>query len=48
MKNSAPIPRVRVLANLVDSDKFQIFIAGVIIANALVIALDTYQSIDER
>ena len=48
VKNSAPIPRVRVLANLVDSDKFQIFIAGVIMANALVIALDTYQSIDER
>jgi voltage-gated sodium channel len=42
------IPRIKPLARLVDSEKFQIFIAGVIIVNAIVIALSTYQSIEEE
>ena len=42
------IPRIQVLARLVDSEKFQIFIAGVIIVNAIVIALSTYQSIEDE
>lgn len=41
------IPRIRPLARLVDSERFQIFIAGVIIVNAIVIAISTYQSIED-
>jgi len=40
------IPRIKVLAHLVDSERFQVFIAGVIIVNAIVIALSTYQTIE--
>jgi len=40
------IPRIKVLARLVDSERFQIFIAIVIIINAVVIALSTYQNIE--
>ena len=47
-KPAKDIPRFQPLARLVDSDRFQIAIAAVIVANALVIALDTYQSIDEQ
>jgi voltage-gated sodium channel len=43
----ANIPRIKPLARLVDSERFQIFIAGVIIVNAIVIALSTYQSIED-
>lgn len=42
------IPRIKPLARLVDSERFQIFIAGVIIVNAIVIALSTYQSIEDE
>lgn len=42
------IPRIKPLARLVDSERFQIFIAGVIIINAIVIALSTYQAIAEQ
>jgi len=42
------IPRIKPLARLVDSERFQIFIAGVIIINAVVIALSTYQSIEDE
>jgi voltage-gated sodium channel len=45
---SAVIPRIAPLARLVDSERFQIFIAGVIIINAVVIALSTYQSIEDE
>ena len=46
-KPPSEIPRIRPLARLVDSESFQIFIAGVIIVNAVVIALSTYQSIED-
>jgi len=42
------IPRIKPLARLVDSERFQIFIAGVIIVNAIVIALSTYQAISQQ
>lgn len=42
------IPRIKPLARLVDSERFQVFIAGIIIVNAIVIALSTYQSIAEQ
>ena len=42
------IPRIKPLARLVDSERFQIFIAGVIVINAIVIAISTYQNLEER
>lgn len=42
------IPRIKPLARLVDSERFQIFIAGVIVINAIVIALSTYQAIADQ
>jgi len=43
----SPVPRNR-LARLVDSGTFTTVIVAVILANALVLALGTYESIDER
>jgi len=42
---SAPEPRFRPLARLVDSEQFQIFIGGVIVLNAIVLGLETYAGI---
>ena len=41
------IPRNR-LAGFVDSSGFTAFIVGVILVNALVLALGTYETLDER
>ena len=38
-------PRWKPLANLVDSEGFQIFIGGVIVLNAIVLGLETYASV---
>lgn len=40
------IPRWKPLAHLVDSERFQIFIGVVIVANALVLGLQTYSGIE--
>jgi voltage-gated sodium channel len=40
------IPRVAVLEQIVDSDRFQLFIGTIIILNALVLGLTTYEWID--
>ncbi len=40
------IPRIAPLARLVDSDRFQLFISGVIVANAIVLGMETYISTD--
>jgi len=40
------IPRFRPLARLVDSDGFQIFIGSIIVLNAIVLGLQTYQQIE--
>jgi len=42
------IPRVRVLARLVDSDRFHIGIGIVIVANAVVLGLQTYNGLEAR
>ena len=42
------VPRWVPLANLVDSERFQIFIGSVIVANALVLGLETYNSINAQ
>ena len=42
------IPRVRLLETIVDSDRFQLFIGTVIICNAVVLGLTTYDWIDIR
>lgn len=39
------IPRFEPLARLVDSERFQIFIGAVIVANAIVLGLETYSGI---
>lgn len=41
------IPRVKPLADLVDSDRFQIAIGAIIVANAIVLGLQTYQGLEE-
>lgn len=46
-KDSA-VPRWTALARLVDSDGFQLAIGAVIIANAVVLGLETYGSIEEQ
>ena len=40
------IPRVKPLADLVDSERFQFFIGGVIVLNAVVLGLQTYSGIE--
>lgn len=42
----AVIPRIKPLADLVDSDRFQIVIGAVIVANAIVLGLQTYQGLE--
>lgn len=42
------IPRWPALARLVDSDGFQLFIGAVIVANAVVLGIQTYQSIERE
>lgn len=37
-----PIPRFEPLARLVDSERFQIFIGSIIVANAIVLGMETY------
>lgn len=44
---TSPAPRTGRLARLVDSDAFNITIAGVIIANAIVLGLETFPSVME-
>lgn len=44
---TSPAPRTSRLARLVDSDAFNITIAGVIIANAIVLGLETFPSVME-
>jgi len=41
------IPRINPLANLVDGDRFQITIGAVIVANAIVLGLQTYAGLEE-
>lgn len=41
----ASIPRVAPLANLVDSERFQIFIGSIIVANAIVLGMETYSGL---
>ena len=41
------IPRVRPLADLVDSERFQIGIGAVIVANAVVLGLQTYAGVEQ-
>jgi voltage-gated sodium channel len=41
-QSSASIPRIEPLARLVDSERFQIFIGSVIVANAIVLGMETY------
>lgn len=41
------IPRVRPLADLVDSERFQIGIGAVIVANAVVLGLQTYAGLEQ-
>lgn len=41
------IPRWTALAQLVDGERFQIFIGGVIVANALILGLQTYSGIED-
>lgn len=43
---SEPIPRLEPLARLVDSNRFQLFISGVIVLNAIVLGIETYVSTD--
>lgn len=45
--NKPSIPRWTPLARLVDSDRFQIVIGAVIVANALVLGLQTYQGLQQ-
>lgn len=40
------VPRIAVLERIVDSDRFQLFIGTVIILNALLLGLSTYEWID--
>ena len=40
-----PVPRIAPLARLVDSDRFQMFIGAVIVANAVVLGLETYPGV---
>jgi voltage-gated sodium channel len=44
MNTSPEIPRLVPLARLVDSQRFQMFISGVIVANAIVLGIETYQT----
>ena len=44
---TTPVQRSGRLARLVDSDPFNLFIAGVIIANAVVLGLETFPSVME-
>ena len=44
---TSPAPRTSRLARLVDSDAFNITIAGVIIANAIVLGLETFPAVME-
>lgn len=41
------IPRVKILADLVDSERFQIAIGAVIVANAVVLGLQTYAGLEQ-
>ena len=43
---SPEIPRLAPLARLVDSQRFQIFISGVIVLNAIVLGIETYVTPD--
>ena len=42
---TAAVPRIVPLARLVDSDRFQLFIGAVIVANAVVLGLETYPGV---
>ncbi|MBU6244093.1 MAG: ion transporter [Actinomycetales bacterium] len=42
------IPRWAPMARVVDSNRFQLLISGVIVANAVVLGLETYPAIEER
>lgn len=44
LNTSPEIPRLEPLARLVDSQRFQMFISGVIVANAIVLGVETYQT----
>ena len=45
-KTSVQVPRLQPLARLVDSDRFQLFISGIIVLNAIVLGIETYVSVD--
>jgi len=45
---SADIPRVAALERLVESERFQFFIGGAIVLNAVVIGLSTYREVTEN
>jgi len=45
-QDTRAIPRVKPLADLVDSERFQFFIGGVITVNAIVLGLQTYSGIE--
>ena len=42
---TTPVPRVVPIARLVDSDRFQLVIGAVIVANAVVLGLETYPGV---
>lgn len=47
-ETSRSIPRWQILARFVDSEGFQLAIGAVIIANAIVLGMETYASLDEQ
>lgn len=44
LKTHTDVPRLAPLARLVDSQRFQVFISTVIVVNAIVLGIETYQS----
>lgn len=46
-ETKSSVPRVKVLADLVDSERFQIGIGAVIVANAVVLGLQTYAGLEQ-
>ena len=42
---TTPVPRIVPIARLVDSDRFQLIIGAVIVANAVVLGLETYPGV---
>lgn len=48
VEDGSSIPRWQVLARFVDSDGFQLAIGAVIVANAIVLGMETYASLEEQ